>query len=112
MIKNTPKSVLISTTQIKFAGVVLRLKPVFESLKSKNIKIKIITQAVNTSKKYINEIKNFAEVKHPDSKSRFVIVDGKEMVFMVMDKTKIHPSYDVVFWVNLSLAKELEIIYF
>jgi len=29
-----------------------------------------------------------------------VIVDGKEMVFMMMDDKEVHPTYDVGIWIN------------
>jgi len=57
-------------------------------------------------------LKNFVEIRHSNDKSRFYIVDGKEMVFMVMDETQVHPSYDVAVWVNSPLAKEFEKKYF
>ena len=112
MIRNASKSVLISTTQNEFVEISLRLKSMFQKLKSRNIKVRIFTQVNDSTRKYVNELKNFAEIRHSNSKSRFYIVDGKEMVFMVMDETQVHPSYDVAVWVNSPLAKEFEKKYF
>ena len=112
MLRNASKSVLISTTQNEFVEMSSRLRNVFEKLKSKNVKVKILTQVNDVTKKYVNELKNFAGIKHTDNKSRFCIVDGKEMVFMVLDETQIRPSYDVAIWVNSPLAKDFERKYF
>jgi hypothetical protein len=35
-----------------------------------------------------------------DTKARFVIVDGKEIIFMIMNDASVHPTYDVGIWVN------------
>jgi len=40
------------------------------------------------------------EVRHTDSKARFCIIDGKEVIFMIMDDKEVHPTYDVGIWVN------------
>ena len=114
MIRNASKSVLISATQDEFVEPSSRLKFIFKKLKNKNIniKIKIMTQVNDFTKKSVNEIKNFAEIKNTNNKSRFVIVDGKEMVFMVLNGSDMHPSYDVAIWVNSPLAKEFEKKYF
>jgi hypothetical protein len=48
----------------------------------------------------VKDLKGLAEVRHTDSKARFCIVDGKELVFMVLDDNEVHPTYDVGVWVN------------
>ena len=48
----------------------------------------------------LKELQGVAEVRHTDSKARFCIVDGKEIVFMVLDDTEVHPTYDIGIWVN------------
>ena len=111
MLRKAQKNILISTTPKEFITLTQHFKPIIEKLKNKNIKIKILTQITNHIKKYINEVKQFAEVKHTDNKARFCIVDGKEMVFMVLDDNEVHPTYDVGIWVNTPLAKDLESIY-
>ena len=112
MLRNASKSVLISATQNEFVEMSSRLRNVFEKLKIKNVKVKILTQINDVTKKQVNELKNFAEIKNTNNKSRFCIVDGKEMVFMVMGENQIHPSYDVAIWVNSPLAKDFERKYF
>ena len=43
----------------------------------------------------------FADVKDlKKMDARFIIVDGKELMFMVMHDDDVHPSYDVGVWVN------------
>ena len=35
-----------------------------------------------------------------DVKARFVLTDRKEVLFMLMDDTDVHPTYDVGVWLN------------
>ena len=99
---------MISTTQKVFTMIVEQFKPLFEKMKKKNVKIKISTQLNEKTQKYVDEIKQFAEVRNTDTKARFCIVDGKEIIFMILDDNEVHPTYDVGIWVNTSLAKDLE----
>jgi len=39
-------------------------------------------------------------VRHSPSKARFCVVDGKEIIFMVIDDSEVHPTYDIGIWVN------------
>jgi len=42
----------------------------------------------------------FADVKDlKKMDARFVVVDGKELMFMVMNDEAVHPSYDIGVWV-------------
>ena len=112
MLGTATKSVLISSGQNEFVEMSSRFKTIFGKLKSKHVKVKILTQINESTEKYVNELKNITEIKHSDNKARFCIVDGKEMVFMVLDDTQIHPSYDVAIWVVSPLAKDFERKYF
>ncbi len=108
MIKKAAKSVLISTTQKEFVIISKEFKPIFEKLKKKNVKLKIFTQIGVEIKKYIDDINKIVEVRNTDTKARFCIVDGKEIMFMILNDNEVHPAYDVGIWVNTPLAKDLE----
>ncbi|MEK6900625.1 MAG: hypothetical protein AABX05_05865, partial [Nanoarchaeota archaeon] len=44
---------------------------------------------------------NVAEVRHNQKvSSRFVTVDSKDLVFMMLDDKDVHPSYDLGVWVK------------
>ena len=105
------KSILISTTQKEIGYLVDNFKSLFEKLKNKKVKIRILTQISNSIKKHVDETRQFAEVIHTNNKARFCIVDGKEIIFMVLDDTEVHPTYDVGIWFNAPFAKDLENLY-
>ena len=100
VLNKAERTVLVSTTEQEFIYMVNIFKPIFEKLKKKQVNIKIFTQINNKTKKHAEGMGKFAEVKHTDNKARFCIVDGKEIVFMVMDDNEVHPTYDVGIWVN------------
>jgi hypothetical protein len=99
-IKNAEKSVTIMTTSQGFLRKVEGLKPVFEKLKRKGVKVRIAAPLTKETRDAVKEITSFAEVRHTDAKGRFCVVDGKDLVFMILDDKEVHPTYDVGIWVN------------
>jgi hypothetical protein len=77
------------------------LKPTFEKLKKRGVKIRIAAPVTKDCKDVLKDVGDVAEVRHIDKiKARFCIVDGKELVFMILDDKEVHPTYDVGIWVN------------
>lgn len=99
-LRNAEKSVVLMTTPQGLVRKAEGFKPIFEKLKKKGVSIRIAAPMNKDSKNVISELGNFAEIRHTDSKGRFCIVDGKEIVFMVMDDNEVHPTYDIGIWVN------------
>ncbi|MEM4337137.1 MAG: helix-turn-helix domain-containing protein [Candidatus Woesearchaeota archaeon] len=99
-IKNAEKSVTIMTTTQGFMRKVEGLKPIFEKLKKRGVKIRIAAPITKECSESLKEIQGSAEVRHADSKARFVVIDGREVIFMTMDDKEVHPTYDVGVWVN------------
>lgn len=99
-IRNAEESVSIMTTSQGFLRKIEGLKPVFEKLKKRGVKIRIAAPITKDLAASVKEISKFAEVKHTTAKARFIIVDKSEVIFMVMDDSEVHPTYDVGIWVN------------
>ncbi|MCD6464328.1 TrmB family transcriptional regulator [Candidatus Woesearchaeota archaeon] len=99
-IRSAEKSVVIMTTPSGLVRKVEALKPVLEQLKKRGVKIRIAAKLTKATEKAVKDLQGIAEIRHTDLKARFVIVDGKELVFMVLDDEKVHPSYDIGIWVN------------
>ena len=77
------------------------LKPVFEKLKERGVDIKIAAPLNSSCAEVVADISSCAEVRHLDGlNARFCIIDGKELIFMVLDDKDVHPTYDVGIWVN------------
>ncbi len=100
MIKNAEKSVTLMTTSPGLLRKVEGLRPTLEKVKKRGVKVRIAAPITKESKDALKELGDVAEVRHTDGKARFCIVDGKELMFMVLDDKDVHPTYDVGIWVN------------
>jgi len=99
-IRNAEETVTIMTTAQGLMRKVEGLKPTFEKIKKRGVKIRIAAPINKENMAAAKDIGEVAEIKYCNSKARFVIVDGKEIIFMVLDDQDVHPTYDVGIWVN------------
>ena len=99
-IRNAEESVSIMTTSQGLLRKIEGFKPTFEKLKKRGVKIRIAAPLTKETVAAVKDIGGVAEIRNVDTKARFVIVDGKEVIFMIMDDTSVHPTYDVGIWVN------------
>ncbi len=101
MIKNAKKSVTLMTTSKGVMRKIEVLRPELERLAKKGVSIRIATPITKENLNAVQEISKIAEVRNNDEiKARFVLVDGKEIMFMALDDEEVHPSYDLGVWVN------------
>ncbi|HJX05895.1 MAG TPA: helix-turn-helix domain-containing protein [Candidatus Nanoarchaeia archaeon] len=108
-IRNAEKTVTIMTTTQGLIRKIEGLKPVFEQIKKRGVKIRIAAPITKEAEKAVKDLEGVAEIRHTDSKARFTIVDSKELIFMVMDDAEVHPTYDIGIWINTPFfAKALE----
>jgi sugar-specific transcriptional regulator TrmB len=100
-IRNAEESVVLLTTTPGFLRKVEGLKTTFEELQKRGVDIRIAAPITEEAMKAVKDIKEVAQVRHTDVHTgRFCIVDGRELVFMVMNDQDVHPTYDVGIWVN------------
>ena len=101
LVKNAEKSVTICTTQKGLIRKVEALKPVLQKLNKKGVSIRIAAPISKEAENVLKDLKNVAEIKDSGNlNSRFCIVDGKDLLFMLMHDEEVHPTYDVGIWVN------------
>ena len=99
-IRNAEESVTIMTTTQGFIRKIEGLKPIFEKIKKRGVKIRIAAPLTKECTDAIKDIKDVAEIRNTDSKARFCVVDGKELIFMVLNDAEVHPTYDIGIWIN------------
>jgi HTH-type transcriptional regulator, sugar sensing transcriptional regulator len=101
LIKDAKSSINIMTSDKGFMRKVEGLRANLEIAKKKGVKVRISAPLTKENKKIADSLKNVAEIKHNDKiKSRFVTVDSKDLVFMMLNDTEVHPSYDLGVWVK------------
>ena len=110
LFRNAKEKIMISTTKDGF----LRKAEIIKSLskKLKDINVKIIVPEDEKVKEYAKELKN-VEIRFSNSiNSRFCLVDGKDLLFMIQEDTKVHEAYDTGIWVKSPyFVKSLEILF-
>jgi sugar-specific transcriptional regulator TrmB len=99
-IRNAEESVVLMSTSQGLIRKVEGLKPTFEKLKKRGVSIRIAAPITKETEAAVKDISDVAEVRHSDTKARFCVVDGKEIIFMVIDDAEVHPTYDIGIWVN------------
>ncbi len=101
LIKEAERSIRIMTTADGLNRKVRAMKPLFEKAAARGVKIRIAAPLNEKTQEAAESLKDIAEFKNVDSVSaRFCVVDGKQMVFMLMDDETVHPTYDLGMWVN------------
>ena len=101
MVKNANKSVTLVTTSKGFIRKVEALKPVLQKLKKKGVTIRIAAPVGKEGTGALKEVKTVADVRDCGKlNARFCVVDGKDLMFMVMHDDEVHPTYDIGVWVN------------
>jgi sugar-specific transcriptional regulator TrmB len=101
MIKGANRSIVIMTTSQVLIRKAENLKPTLQRAKERNVKIRFAAPLTEETKRAVEELRSVAEIRHVDDiKSRFCIVDEKEIAFMLLDDAKVHSTYDAGIWVN------------
>jgi len=101
LVKNAKKSVTLMTTNKGIIRKVEALKPELERLAKKGVKIRVAVPVTKENESAIRDIMKFAEVRNnKDINARFIVIDGKDLMFMVLDDEEVHPTYDVGVWVK------------
>ena len=101
MLRDAEKTVTIVTTADGLNRKFEALMPALEKCKKRGVKIRIAAPINKNNIKVAKDLKSVAEVKDlQDIKARFIIIDGNQIMFMLLDDEKFHPNYDIGVWIN------------
>lgn len=103
MIGNAEKSVAIITSQNGLLRKAEVLEEPLRKAKKKGVKIRIAAPISKETDDAVKSLKRYADIRFTNENSRFCVVDGKEIMFMLTDDNKTHPNYDSGVWVNTKL---------
>jgi HTH-type transcriptional regulator, sugar sensing transcriptional regulator len=107
MIKGAKKSIVLMTTEDGLIRKHKHLGTVLKKSADKGVSIKILAPFSSKSKDVVQELKKFSDVQNiTGSGARFLIVDDRELAFMLSDDAKTHPNYDSAIWVNTPIFAE------
>jgi sugar-specific transcriptional regulator TrmB len=101
MIKSAEQTVDIMTTAEGLVRKADSLKSILQKAKERKVKVRIAAPMTKETEKVVKDLKNLAEIRNVSNvKSRFCIVDGKQIMFMLLDDAEVHPTYDSGVWVS------------
>lgn len=99
-IRGAEESVTLVTTSTGLVRKIEGLRGVLQECAKRGVKIRICAPMTKELEAVAKELDGIAEVRDAKLKGRFLIVDSKEVIFMVMDDADVHPTYDVGIWIN------------
>jgi sugar-specific transcriptional regulator TrmB len=99
-IRGAEESVTLVSTSTGLLRKVEGLKPVLADVAKRGVKVRVCAPMTKELELAAKELEGIAEVRDARIKGRFLIVDRKEVIFMVMDDADVHPTYDVGIWIN------------
>ena len=110
MVRNAEQSITIVTTKEGLNRKMEALMPSLEKCKKRGVKVRIAAPVDKNNKEVAKELKKVAEVRHTEKiRSRFVIIDANQIMFMLLDDEKFHQNYDTGVWINTEFfAQSLE----
>ncbi|MEA3431028.1 MAG: helix-turn-helix domain-containing protein [Nanoarchaeota archaeon] len=101
MIKKAEKSIVIVTTTRGLLRKQDTFKNSLSKAKKKGVKVKILAPITKECKDAVKNLKPYAEIKNiKDLNARFTLVDSNELLFMLLNDSEVHPTYDTGIWIN------------
>jgi sugar-specific transcriptional regulator TrmB len=97
MLRGAEKSITIITTKDGLSRKMEVLMPTLDKCKKRGVKIRIAAPIDSTNLKFAKEFKKVADVGDIEGKmkTRFIIIDSNQLMFMLLDDEKFHPNYNV-----------------
>ncbi|MFA6022461.1 MAG: helix-turn-helix domain-containing protein [Candidatus Pacearchaeota archaeon] len=110
LIASAEKTVTVVTTAEGLNRKLEALMPSLDKARRRGVKIRIAAPITEANEKYARDLARVAEVRAVKGlNARFSIIDGEQIMFMLLDDQNIHPSYDVGVWINTPFfARSLE----
>jgi len=101
LIKGAKQSVTIVTSEEGLGRKFDSLKSALESAKKRGVSVKIAAPIADESSEVVKKLKALGEVRQiKDLDGRFILIDGKHTIMMVLNDKELHPNYDIGVWLN------------
>lgn len=101
LVRQAENSITIITTEEGLGRKLDTLKTSIKKARARGVRVRIAAPITKKNSTVAKDLAKIAEVRHINSpKSRFCIIDGRELMFMIMDDTDVHPNYDIGVWLK------------
>jgi HTH-type transcriptional regulator, sugar sensing transcriptional regulator len=101
IISNAESSVNIVTTERGFLRKIDLLRTVIKRANARGVQVRVVAPVKELSfvpKDIIDAVD--VRIAEDNNKARFILVDGKELLFMLSDDQEVHEAYDMGVWVK------------
>lgn len=99
-IKNATKQVIMQSSETGIKMDYDNLKSSIKKARENGVKVLISAPVTSENMQQVTELSKIADVRNSETAGRFYIVDGEELIFMVMNDNEIHQTYDSAIWVK------------
>ncbi|MBI4153140.1 hypothetical protein HY497_01335 [Candidatus Woesearchaeota archaeon] len=99
MIKNAQSRIIMMTTATGFQRKADYFKHDLEKAVKRGVSVRIAVPMTGEARKLAKQL-NGVDVRHTENDSRFCAVDGKEIMFMLMNDKDVHEGFDSGIWVS------------
>ncbi|MGK0209066.1 MAG: sugar-specific transcriptional regulator TrmB [Patescibacteria group bacterium] len=101
LVREAEESITLVTTADGLSRKIEILLPSLQKAKKRGVEIKIAAPITEENKAVAKELAEYADVRDVDGlQARFMIIDGNQVMFMLMNDTEVHPTYDLGVWIN------------
>jgi len=101
MIKDATRSVCIMTSSAELNRIAEFHLMTLKDVRSKGVEVKIATPITKENLESAKSLIGVAQIRNVEHiKARFYIIDGEEVLFMLLPETEVHPTYDTGIWVH------------
>ena len=112
LIREAESTITLLTTEEGLNRKLEVLLPSLEKAKKRGVKIRVAAPIDANNMKVAKDFAKVADVRDVSGNKvsgRFCIIDGNQLMFMLLDDKTVHPSYDVGVWINTEFfAQALE----
>jgi len=101
LVREAQKSITLITTADGLSRKLEVLLPSLEKAKKRGVDIKVVAEITPENKQIAKDFSKVAEVRDCGKlKARFMLVDGEQLMFMLLNDEDVHPTYDIGVWLN------------
>lgn len=101
LVREAEKSIVLVSTSEGLNRKLEVLLPSLEKAKKRGVEVKIAAQITPANKKVASDLSKVAEVRDVKGlRARFMIIDNEQVMFMLLDDSEVHPTYDLGVWIN------------
>jgi HTH-type transcriptional regulator, sugar sensing transcriptional regulator len=101
LVREAQSTITLITTAEGLSRKLEVLLPSLEKAKKRGVTIRVAAPINASNKSVAKDFSSVAEVRSVDAlKGRFMIIDGEQIMFMLLDDEEVHPTYDLGVWIN------------